>query len=439
MFNRIKGTRDLNPKEYQIFEYIRKTFLFTSKSFNFNSIETPILEYANLYKRSVAGSDIVKKEMYEFIDKSDREIALRPEGTAGFVRALIENKWYATLKTTKFSYFGQMFRYEQPQKGRQRQFYQAGVESISSENNPYIDAELIIMADQILKMLGVSTTLKINSIGDEESRNKYQQVLKEYFSKYIDQLEDISKERLNNNVLRILDDKIESKKDFVKNAPKINKYLSEYSKNYFEKLTKILDSSNIKYQIDYSLVRGLDYYDEIVYEFVSNSKNSGSQSTLIGGGRYNSLISELEGPKLKAAGWGFGVDRIAEIILDENIDFENDDVEKVDIVIGSINEYNQNILFSISNELRKYGIKIDFIFEKTKSKKIFERAKKMNAKFVIFDDEINNKNNFIAKELSENDKCIFSYDEEGFVNLLEFLSFYELEALEQIDIEQERE
>lgn len=434
MITKIKGTKDYSPSETNLFEYIRNVFLFNVGNYNFNYIETPIIESADVYKRSVAGSDIVQKEMYEFKDRGDRDIALRPEGTAGFVRALIENKWYAQVKTTKFAYYGPMFRYEQPQKGRQRQFYQAGVESISKELNPYIDAELIIMASNILKTLNVGYILKINSIGDTESRERYQKVLKDYFSKYKKDLTELSQQRIETNVLRILDDKIDSKKDFVKKAPKINKYLSAKSSDYFKKLLKILDDSNIKYQVDYSLVRGLDYYDEVVYEFVSNSEHAGSQSTLIGGGRYSTLINELGGPKLTAAGWGFGIDRIAQILQDDKLDMEADLVEKVDIVIASLKEENKNALFELANELRSYGVKIEFMFDTTKTKKIFDCAKKLKADFVIFDDDMLKDNMFLVKELKKNDKLAFQYTEDGFLNLLEFLSENELKSINDLDI-----
>ncbi|WP_029608858.1 histidine--tRNA ligase [Mycoplasma simbae] len=433
MITKIKGTRDLSPVQMNLQEYIRNVFTKTVASYNFNLIETPIIESASLYKRSVAGSDIVNKEMYEFKDKGDREIALRPEGTAGFVRALIENKWYATLKTPKFAYFGPMFRYEQPQKGRYRQFYQACVEAVG-ESNVFADAELIILAHNILSVLGVNFVLKINSIGDITSRENYQQELKKYFASYRDQLSEDSQKRLDNNVLRILDDKVDSQKEFVKKAPKINKFLTKQSQDYFANLLNILDSAGIKYQVDYSLVRGLDYYDEIVYEFILVSKNAGSQSTLIGGGRYSKLISDLGGPELGASGWGFGVDRIADLMLEEAIEFSNEDVEVVDILVAYTNEQNSLTLFNLANELRSYGVKIEFVKEASKSKKIFDKAKKLSAKFVIFDDQAEQNNLFLVKNLAQGDKMNFAHSEEGFIDLLEFLSQNGLQALEDLEL-----
>ncbi|MCS4537010.1 histidine--tRNA ligase [Mycoplasma sp. CSL7475-4] len=433
MINKIKGTRDLSPAEMNLQEFIRNIFTKTIRSFNFSLIDTPIIEYSQLYKRSVAGSDIVKKEMYEFKDKGDREIALRPEGTAGFVRALIENKWYATLKTPKFGYFGQMFRYEQPQKGRQRQFYQAGVEVIG-ETNPYVDAELIVLAHSILQTLGLSFILKINSIGDFESRQKYQADLKEYFLQYKDQLSIDSQERIENNVLRILDDKVDSQKDFVKKAPKIKNYLSDKSNQQFNQLLKILDQSGVNYQVDYSLVRGLDYYDETVYEFVSTAQSAGAQSTLIGGGRYSNLIKELDGPKLGASGWGFGVDRVAQIIMDEELEITQDDVEVVDIVVASTDEKMQTELFTLANELRNYGVKIEFLKEISKSKKIFDKAKRLNSKFVIFNDKFDNNELILVKNIQNEDKIYFNLSEEGFVDLLDFLAENGLKAIEDLEL-----
>lgn len=433
MFNKIKGTRDLNPIEMNVHEFIRDVFCKIVKSYNFSLIDTPIIEHSQLYKRSVAGSDIVKKEMYEFVDKGNREIALRPEGTAGFVRALVENKWYSTLKTPKFAYFGQMFRYEQPQKGRQRQFYQAGVESVGN-SNPFSDAELIAMGSTILDILGIKYKLRINFIGSETTREKYQNELKKYLENYKDQLSADSQNRLDNNVLRILDDKVDSQKDFVKKAPKINKFLSKEELDEFNSLLNILDNCYINYTVDYSLVRGLDYYDGTVFEFVSTSSKSGSQSTLIGGGRYSKLISELGGPQLASSGWGFGVDRTLELMLDEELDVSNDDVEVIDILVASTSDEQSIPLFAMSNELRAYGVKIEFLKDVTKSKKIFDKAKRLNAKFVIFNDNVNGNDLVLAKCLENNEKIYFSHTEEGFIDLMHFLDANELQAIEDIDL-----
>lgn len=438
MINRIKGTKDVNPDEMLIYEFIRNVFLNYSCAFNFNFIETPVIEAAELYKRSVSESDIVKKEMYEFIDKGERNIALRPEGTAGFIRAVVENKWYSTLNTTKFSYFGPMFRYEQPQKGRQRQFYQGGVEYIG-DKNPIIDFELISLAQLILNTLGLKTKLKINTIGDETSRHNYQEALKKYLLPYKDQLTELSQERLNKNVLRILDDKIDGNKEFVTNAPKIQDHLTLESKKYFNDVLALLKENNIEYEIDNRLVRGLDYYDEIVYEFVSIDKNVGSQATIIGGGRYSKLLNELGGPQISSSGWAIGIDRAAQILMENSEFMKKFFAEKVSILIAYTNQKNANKLISLTNELRSYKIKCEILKNESKSKKIFDKANKLNADFVIFDDLYEENKTFLVKHLISNDKIRFNYDENGFIDLLEFLSENGLDELNNLEINDEEE
>ncbi|UUM19405.1 histidine--tRNA ligase [Mycoplasma sp. 1018B] len=436
MINKIKGTRDLGPKEAKLIEYIRREFLDKTKAYNFNWIDTPIMEYAELYKRSVQGSEIVKKEMYEFLDKSNRNIALRPEGTAGFVRALVEQKWLNNVKVTKFAYFGPMFRYEQPQKGRYRQFNQAGIEFIS-ELNPYNDAEIVILANEILTTLNINFKLKINSIGTLEERKIYEQALREYLLPFKNQLSSLSQERLSNNVLRILDDKIDSQKEFVQKAPKIFDYLNNVSKKYFQEFITILKNNHINFEIDYSLVRGLDYYDQIVFEFINIAKNSAAQSTLIGGGRYSNLIAQLGGPNVSACGWGFGVDRCADVILEQNnkINLMED---YLDVLIASTTEENLPVLFSLTNELRKYGIRTEVIKKVEKNKKIFDKANKLQAKYLIFKDSFDTENIYVAKDLINNDKIKFAYTVDGYADLLEFLAT-NIEILENLELDEDED
>ncbi|WP_029513757.1 histidine--tRNA ligase [Mycoplasmopsis primatum] len=442
MINRIKGTRDYSSRELQYRQDIINEFLQSCDLYGFNLIETPIFENASLFRRSVGGSDIVHKEMYEFKDKGGRDIALRPEGTAGFVRAMIENKWYAPsdsdyAKVTKYAYYGPMFRYEQPQKGRLRQFYQAGVESICPKTdlpNEFQDAELIILANSILSNLDIDYQLKINSIGDKESRERYQIVLKKYFEKYKDQLSEINQERLQNNVLRILDDKEDSQKSFVKKAPKIKDYLTDNSKNYFAKLLKILDDNGIEYKIDDSLVRGLDYYDEVVYEFVSDDESAGSQATIIGGGRYSTLVKELDGPDLYSSGWGMGLDRIIDIYfsdLDDYADGEDDDLplsQSIDILVATSNSNRRNDFFNLVSQLRDKNLSVEFLFEAVKQKKIFDKAKKFKCRFLITDDEKEPNNLAVIKNLETNEKIHFNEKTyTGFETVLEFINSYLLE------------
>lgn len=424
MINKLIGTKDRFANEYELLNFIRTVFTDIVEQTNIKFVETPIFENSSLYKRSVEGSDIVKKEMYEFKDRANRDIALRPEGTAGFVRALIENKWYSKSLNNKYCYFGRMYRYERPQKGRLREFYQAGVEYVSDKINYYQDTELILTAKNLLDTLNIPYILKINSIGDSKTRTEYQNVLKEYLTQYKEQLNEVSQERLTGNVLRILDDKEDSEKDFVKKAPKINKFLSEESKTYFNNLTKLLSDMDINYQVDYSLVRGLDYYDEIVYEFVINDNKSGSQSTIIGGGRYSNLIKELGGPELVASGWGFGVDRAIDYLSDN--EFLNSAIENekmgVDLyIVSTTDDIDKVLLFQLANRIREEEIKVEFEADTLKSKKIFEKARKQKAKFVIFNDKLLSDNSFIAKDLSDNDRILFGKGEDGLETLLQYL------------------
>ncbi|WP_036452235.1 histidine--tRNA ligase [Mycoplasma buteonis] len=441
MISKIKGTKDYNPVDFEVKKFIQFIFEDTVNKFGFLMVETPIIESTNLFKRSVGDdSEIATKEMYEFLDKGKREICLRPEGTASFVRALIENKWFGS-NWDKFAYFGPMFRYEQPQKGRYRQFYQAGVEFVG-EKNYFKDAEIILMAQILLNNLEVETILKINTIGDLETRNRYEKALIEYFKPYVDQLSEDSQRRLKENkALRILDDKVDSKLEIVQNAPMIFDYLSDESKEYFTKLTDLLTEWGIEFEIAHELVRGLDYYDEIVFEFVSTDKNTGSQSTLIGGGRYSNLIKQLGGPELSSIGFGFGVDRLISIIGERVIE-QNEittALESASIYVAA-SENDENLKFLhgiINNYIRAIFSNVKIEYELIKSKKIFDRAKKVHAQIIICDDKnLEQKNLLLAKHLDSNDKIMFAKNEQGIIDLVRFMAEKEID---DVDVDQVEE
>lgn len=408
MFIKPKGTKDLFNKEAKLFELIRETFFEVSNQFNFHYIETPIFESSEIFTRSSGEfSDIVNKEMYTFQDKSNRNLTLKPEGTAPFIRAYVENKLYADNTNNKFFYYTPCFRYEQPQKGRQRQFTQAGIEFISNKN-PFNDLEVILFADKFLKKLKIKDfKLVINCIGDKETRLNYSNKLKEYFQNYKHLLEKKSLERLENNPLRILDDKIESQKDFVKNAPKIFDFLSEESKQYFDKIIELL-KDNIEFEIDYSLVRGLDYYDDFVFEFVSLSLALGSQSTILAGGRYNNLIFEFGGPDLSAIGFASGVERLFEIIsFNNNLNIKN---VKADFYIASFSE--QEILENLKliNKLRDNEFNIEWNKTPAKIKNIFKNAEKM-AHAIIFKEINQDSDHLTLKTFNTQEKKVISLQE----------------------------
>ncbi|AYK04552.1 histidine--tRNA ligase [Metamycoplasma hominis] len=415
MFQRLKGTRDIYGLEEKVLNLIENKFFKIIKNYNFKRICTPIIEDANLFIRSVGEtSDIVSKEMYLFKDNGQRDIALRPEGTASTIRAFVENK-INNLEPTKLAYFGPMFRYERPQKGRYRQFIQGGVELIENstvENN----FEIIKLAYDFLKSLKISNiTLEINNLGSFESRNNYIEILKEYFSKYKEQLSEISLIRLQKNVLRILDDKEEIKKDFVKNAPKLIDYLSSIEKERFKNLLDLLDEFEIKYVINPYLVRGLDYYNDVVFEFVSNSDALGSQCTVLGGGRYDGMIKSFGGPDIGSIGFAFGVDRLMEIIM-SNIDNYPELSFNETILIAYLNEDEKNEIRKIAYDLRR-NFQVIFPSQKQSIKSLFKLQYKLQPKYLIFK-ELNMKKNELKIKSVLNERNIIYTNLDEFKNII---------------------
>ena len=295
MISKPKGTVDLTDKLARTWKYVEEVIDSCMEKYNYNYIRTPIFESTELFHRGIGDStDIVTKETYDFKDRGDRSITLRPEGTAGVVRSYIENKMYGTHNLpVKVYYNGTMYRYERPQKGRYRELSQYGVEVMGS-SDPMMDAEVISLAYNINKMLGLTdTVVHINSLGDKESRDKYREALKTYFKPHLDDLCDDCKERFDKNPLRIIDCKVDSNKDYFKDAPKILDYLNDESKEHFDKVCEYLDLLEVKYEIDSKIVRGLDYYNHTVFELMTENNNL----ALGGGGRYDNLVSMLGGPE----------------------------------------------------------------------------------------------------------------------------------------------
>ncbi|AXE60676.1 histidine--tRNA ligase [[Mycoplasma] phocae] len=413
MFKRLKGMKDIFKKEAVILEYIKASFFKIATNYNFDFIETPLLEDINLFVRSSGEmSDIVSKEMYHFKDNSGKEIALRPEGTASAIRAFVENK-INNLENSKLFYFGPMFRHERPQKGRFRQFNQGGVEIIENKS---INAnfEIIKLALDFLHAIKISDfTLEINNLGSMETRTKYIKVLKDYFTLHQNELSEISKQRLEKNVLRILDDKDESKKTFVKNAPKLIDYLSKEELHDFNELLNKLNDFNIKYKLNPYLVRGLDYYNDVVFEFVSNSEALGSKSTILAGGRYDGMINSFGGPNLGSIGFAFGVERLLEII-NFNFDKYEELVENNLILIAFLNEEEEQEILKIAYELRK-SFKVKLINSKINIKQLFKLQYKYNPRYLIFK-ELNSKNNEIKVKTFKSEKSIVYNGNDNFQN-----------------------
>ncbi len=382
MITRPRGCQDILPGEVEYWQKIENYLRRVCALYNYKEIRTPIFESANLFHRDQAdSSDMVTKETYDFKDRGDRDLTLRPEGTAGAARAYIENKLYVDNQVTKLYYMGPIFRYERPSQGRQRQFHQFGVEAYGS-NDPLLDAEVIALACTAIKGLGLTgVKVKINTLGDEESRKRYKDVLVNYFSQYKDDLCEDCKNRLVKNPLRILDCKVDSDKDYFKTAPIITDYLSEESKEHFNKVVNALKDMNIDYEIDPTLVRGLDYYTYTVFEIVANIKDFGAANTICAGGRYNNLVKDLEGPETPAVGLAFGMERlILALKSEEKLPNVSKATHAYFIALG---EEAREKSLNIMNTLRYQGLMCDMDYQAGSLKSQFKKADKNNAIFTL--------------------------------------------------------
>jgi len=316
--NAIRGMNDLVPESSYKWQFVENSFKQLIASYAYHEIRMPIVEKTELFKRSIGEvTDIVEKEMYTFDDRNGDSLTLRPEGTASCVRACIENGLIHNQQQ-RLWYYGPMFRHERPQKGRYRQFFQFGVE-VFGIASPDIDAELILITDKLWKKLGINkdVTLEINSLGTSESRVQYREILVEYFTKYEDQLDEDSRRRLLTNPMRILDSKNPDMQSLIESAPKLYDYLDDDSKQHFSSLCSYLDSLNISYKINTRLVRGLDYYTKTVFEWVTDKL--GSQGTICAGGRYDGLVSQIGGRDTPAVGFALGLERLIELISEQDI------------------------------------------------------------------------------------------------------------------------
>lgn len=373
MITKAKGCYDLYGEEAKKFKLAEKVIEEVMQLYNINYIRTPVFENSELFRRGVGEeTDIVSKEMYEFKDKSDRSLTLRPEGTAGVVRSYIENKMTNNLvKPVKFYYIEPMYRYERPQKGRYREFTQFGIE-VLGESNPLIDMEVISAVIEVFNRLGLENIkLKINTLGDKSSRETYKKLLIDHFNNYKDNLCSDCQRRLVTNPLRILDCKIDREKDFFKDAPKIRDYLSDQSKAYFKRVEEYLKELNINYEIDDNLVRGLDYYDELVFEIEVDN------STICGGGRYNRLVKELGGDDTCAFGFAIGMERFLSLI---DLPDEKQDL----IYVLAISETERKEALKLVRYLRSNNKKADFDTENKSLKSQFKKADNLNSRYLIF-------------------------------------------------------
>lgn len=396
MLQKPKGTYDVFGKRGRDILYLEDIFSSLMEKYNYNYVRTPIFESSELFHRGVGDTtDIVTKETYDFIDRGNRNMTLRPEGTAGVVRSFIENKMYAeATKPVKMWYGGTMYRYERPQSGRFREFYQLGVETFGS-NDPVLDAEIISIPVNFYRLLGLSgIKVKINTLGDSESRNNYKKALLEYLKPHLDELCGDCKNRYEKNPLRVLDCKIDGDKDIIKNAPNIIDYLNEESKKHFEEVKTYLEAMNIEYEVNPNLVRGLDYYNHTVFEVEASVKGFGSQNVLCAGGRYNKLVENLGGPSTPAVGFALGLERLLTALEYENLLPTNDvSIDAYIIPVGC--EYKKEAI-SLTQALRLSGFIVDTDYMNRNIKSNFKASDRFNADYVILIGEDEVKNNMLT-------------------------------------------
>ena len=378
----VRGTADLMPRQKSQMNFVVEKAIMIAGRYGFQSMETPIFEFTEVFSRPLGeSSDVVAKETYSFEDRGGTSLTLRPEGTASVMRALISNGLTQTLPQ-KFFYSGPMFRYERPQKGRMRQFHQIGCEFIGTFE-PLADAEVISCAAHLLLELGILDKCKLylNSLGDAESRDKYRSVLIGYLKNYSASLSKDSQRRLALNPLRILDSKAIEDREIIKNAPKLNEFLTVNSKEHFNRVTDALEKSLINWQLDTNLVRGLDYYSHTAFEFVTDAL--GSQGTVIGGGRYDGLSSMLGGPNIGAVGFAAGVERLTFLI-------EKTEEFKYDVAVIIADDEASMEAFALAQKLRSVGLKVDIPFASQLGKKL-KRANSLGCSLslIIGKDEIN--------------------------------------------------
>lgn len=405
-YQKPKGTADLLPGTTNLWEKVEKVAREVFDQFGYRGIRTPMFEDYNVFSRNVGDtSDIVEKEMYDFHDKGDRHIALRPEGTAGVVRAYVENKLYGPEypKPYKVYYMGPMFRYERPQSGRQREFHQIGVEALNNES-PQIDVEVIAMAMQLFKRFGVpNVKLTINTLGDKQVREDYREALINFLKPHYDELSSDSQERMYRNPLRVLDSKDAGDQKIVAQAPSILDYLDEESQNYFDQVQSLLKELGIDYEIDTNMVRGLDYYNHTIFEIMSDSPVfGGGYTTVCAGGRYNGLINQLGGPEEGGIGFGMGVERLMLLLQEENPEFAPQD--QLDVFFASANEAGDNLAFKILNQIRDKGVVADKDYSGVKVGKQIKEAFRRNAKyFAVFGEREVDEGQFQLKNAATKD------------------------------------
>ena len=383
MIQKPKGTYDVNSEYGRKVLYLEDLLKALMEKYNYEYVRTPLFESSELFHRGVGEtSDIVTKETYDFVDRGERNMTLRPEGTAGVVRSFIENKMYGRADMpVKTWYYGPMYRYERPQSGRFREFYQFGVE-VFGTSSPLMDAEVISIPVRFYELLGLKNIkVNINSLGDQESRKNYREALIEYFKPYIDDLCEDCQARFLKNPLRILDCKVDADKDIMKNAPKMIDYLNDVSKKHFEDVQKYLRAMDIEFVVNPKIVRGLDYYTHTVFEVEASVEGFGSQNVLGAGGRYDNLVENLGGPKTPGVGFALGLERLITALDFEKINLI--DENSIDVYVVPMSELENDYAISLLDHLRMNGFKADMDYMARNFKSNFKQADRLNSKYVV--------------------------------------------------------
>lgn len=405
-----RGTKDIIPAEAYKWNYLEEKFRDLCRLYGYEEIRTPVFEHTELFKRGVGDTtDIVQKEMYTFKDRGDRDLTLKPEGTAGVIRAFIENKMYAETQPTKLFYITPCFRYERPQSGRQRQFHQFGVEAIGSDT-PSLDAEVISLAMQFLGEAGLNDlTVSINSVGCPVCREDYNRLLKDYLATKADVLCDLCNDRRDKNPMRVIDCKNETCQANIVDIPLMADHLCDNCKDHFDQLKSYLDEMDIKYVVDKKIVRGLDYYKRTAFEIISN--DLGAQSTVCGGGRYDGLVEQIGGPSgYSGIGFGLGAERLLLTLEANGVEIGNPN--HTDIFVVTIGDKAKLKSFSILKDLRVNHISADKDHLDRSLKAQFKYSNKINAKYtiVIGDDELD-KDEATLKNMETGDQKLIKISE----------------------------
>lgn len=419
MITKPKGCHDIYGSEAKVWQYVNQVIDFIMEKYHYDYIRTPIFESSDLFHRGIGEtSDIVSKETYDFIDRGNRSMTLRPEGTAGVVRSYIENKMYGEAsQPVKVYYNGTMYRYERPQSGRDRELTQFGVEVLGSDD-PMVDAEVISLPVQIYKMLGLKEIkVNINTLGDQESRNHYRKVLIDYFQPHIHELCEDCQKRLEKNPLRILDCKVDADNELLKKAPKTIDYLNEKSSQRFEKVKEYLDLLEIDYVVNPNIVRGLDYYSHTVFEIEAKVEGFGSQNVIGAGGRYDGLVEQLGGPKTPGIGFASGIGRLVLALQKEKVNIPIED--HIDVFIMYVNEEEKRYAAYLTQILRLNGYVTETEYMSRALKGQFKQADRFHSKYLLLlnSDELNQnrvtlKNNQTKEEVKINLEELIPYLDE---------------------------